>query len=127
TSMFFFGPNDRVDVDDFRPSVHDSDGLAVFNGRGEELWRPLNNPKDLQISILSDLNPRGFGLMQRQKDFQEYQDLESRSEEHTSELQSPMYLVCRLLLEKKTTHAHEMALDAPKHNVAVSACSVGAS
>src|SRR5437762_8414555 len=25
-----------------------------------------------------------------------------RSEEHTSELQSPMYLVCRLLLEKKT-------------------------
>ena len=41
TSMFFFGPNDRTDVDDFRPSVHDSDGLAIFNGRGEELWRPL--------------------------------------------------------------------------------------
>ena len=44
TSMFFFGPNDRIDVDDFRPSVHDSDGLAIFNGRGEELWRPLSNP-----------------------------------------------------------------------------------
>ena len=45
TSMFFFGPNDRNDVDDFRPSVHDSDGLAIFNGRGEELWRPLSNPQ----------------------------------------------------------------------------------
>jgi hypothetical protein len=69
TSMFLFGPNDRKDVDDFQPSVHDSDGLAVFNGRGEELWRPLHNPKDLQISAFADLNPRGFGLMQRQKDF----------------------------------------------------------
>ena len=76
TSMFFFGPNDRMDVDDFRPSVHDSDGLAIFNGRGEELWRPLSNPRDLQISAFADLNPRGFGLMQRQKDFRDYQDLE---------------------------------------------------
>jgi glucans biosynthesis protein len=84
TSMFFFGPNDRNDVDDFRPSVHDSDGLAVFNGRGEQLWRPLSNPKDLQISSFSDLNPRGFGLMQRQKDFLGYQDLESSFERRPS-------------------------------------------
>jgi glucans biosynthesis protein len=84
TSMFFFGPNDRKDVDDFRPSVHDSDGLAVFNGRGEELWRPLHNPKDLQISSFADLNPRGFGLMQRQKDFFAYQDLESSFERRPS-------------------------------------------
>src|SRR4051812_38580350 len=84
TSMFFFGPNDRIDVDDFRPSVHDSDGLAIFNGRGEELWRPLSNPKDLQISAFSDLNPRGFGLMQRQKDFAAYQDLESNFERRPS-------------------------------------------
>jgi len=84
TSMFFFGPNDRKDVDDFRPSVHDSDGLAVFNGRGEELWRPLHNPKDLQISSFADINPRGFGLMQRQKDFAAYQDLESNFERRPS-------------------------------------------
>jgi glucans biosynthesis protein len=84
TSMFFFGPNDRKDVDDFRPSVHDSDGLAIFNGRGEELWRPLHNPQDLQISSFSDLNPRGFGLMQRQKDFSAYQDLESNFERRPS-------------------------------------------
>ena len=46
TSMFFFGPNDRKDFDDFRPAVHDSDGLAISNGRGEQLWRPLNNPRE---------------------------------------------------------------------------------
>ena len=84
TSMFFFGPNDRNDVDDFRPSVHDSDGLTVFNGRGEELWRPLSNPRDLQISIFSDRNPRGYGLMQRQRDFSAYQDLESNFERRPS-------------------------------------------
>jgi glucans biosynthesis protein len=84
TSMFFFGPNDRKDVEDFRPSVHDSDGLAVFNGRGEELWRPLHNPRDLQVSSFGDLNPRGFGLMQRQKDFSAYQDLESNFERRPS-------------------------------------------
>jgi periplasmic glucans biosynthesis protein len=84
TSMFFFGPNDRLNVDDFRPSVHDSDGLAIFNGRGEELWRPLSNPRDLQISAFTDLNPRGFGLMQRGKDFREYQDIESSFEKRPS-------------------------------------------
>ena len=84
TSMFFFGPNDRNDVDDFRPSVHDSDGLAMDNGRGEQLWRPLSNPRDLQISTFSDLNPRSFGLMQRQRDFVEYQDLESSFERRPS-------------------------------------------
>jgi glucans biosynthesis protein len=64
TSMFFFGPNDRKDVDDFRPAVHDSDGLAIYNGQGEQLWRPLSNPRDLQVSTFADLNPHGFGLMQ---------------------------------------------------------------
>jgi glucans biosynthesis protein len=84
TSMFFFGPNDRADMDDFRPSVHDSDGMAIHNGRGEELWRPLANPKDLQISQFSDLNPRGYGLMQRQKNYWAYQDLESKFEKRPS-------------------------------------------
>jgi glucans biosynthesis protein len=84
TSMFFFGPNDRNEVDDFRPAVHDSDGLAILNGRGEQIWRPLNNPRDLQISEFSDLNPRGFGLIQRSKDFAAYQDLESHFERRPS-------------------------------------------
>jgi glucans biosynthesis protein len=84
TSMFFFGPNDRINVDDFRPAVHDSDGMGIYNGRGEELWRPLSNPRDLQISTFSDLNPRGFGLMQRQKNFLEYEDIESGFERRPS-------------------------------------------
>jgi glucans biosynthesis protein len=64
--------------------VHDSDGLAILNGRGEQLWRPLNNPRDLGISTFSDLNSRGFGLMQREKDFRAYQDLESGFERRPS-------------------------------------------
>lgn len=84
TSMFFFGPNDRKDVDDFRPAVHDSDGLAIFNGKGEQLWRPLNNSRDLQVSTFNDLNPRGFGLMQRERNFFAYQDIESRFERRPS-------------------------------------------
>ena len=84
TSMFFFGPNDRNGVDDFRPAVHDSDGLAIQNGRGETLWRPLTNPTDLQISSFFDTNPRNFGLIQRQRDFAAYQDLESHFQKRPS-------------------------------------------
>jgi glucans biosynthesis protein len=84
TSMFFFDANDRVGVDDFRPAVHDSDGLAIHNGRGEDLWRPLVNPRDLQLSIFEDVNPRGFGLLQRERDFHGYEDLESRFEKRPS-------------------------------------------
>jgi periplasmic glucans biosynthesis protein len=84
TSMFMFGPNDRTEVDDFRPAVHDSDGLAIQNGRGEQLWRPICNPRDLQISQFGDLNPRGFGLLQREKNFAAYQDIESRFETRPS-------------------------------------------
>ncbi len=90
TSMFFFDANDRVGVDDFRPGVHDSDGLAVRNGRGEEIWRPLSNPRDLQVSIFSDVNPRGFGLMQRERDFFAYEDLESHFEKRPSAWVEPI-------------------------------------
>jgi periplasmic glucans biosynthesis protein len=84
TSMFFFAPNDRVGVDDFRPAVHDSEGLAIWNGRGEWLWRPLTNPETLQISAFVDNNPRGFGLLQRHRSFEDYQDLEAHYERRPS-------------------------------------------
>ena len=90
TSMYFFGPNDRVGVDDFRPAVHDSDALAIQNGRGEQLWRPLSNPADLQVSAFVDNNPRGFGLMQRQRDFRAYEDLEARYEKRPSAWVEPI-------------------------------------
>jgi periplasmic glucans biosynthesis protein len=80
TSMFLFGPNDRQGVDDYRPGVHDSDGLQVWSGSGEWSWRPLVNPQQLRLSLFGDRDPKGFGLMQRARDFAAYQDLEGRYE-----------------------------------------------
>ncbi|ADH90864.1 periplasmic glucan biosynthesis protein MdoG [Ancylobacter novellus DSM 506] len=84
TSMFMFGPNDRNDIDDFRSMVCDADGLAILTGTGERLWRPLTNPLRLQISAFGSTNVRGFGLMQRQRSFFDYQDLEARYERRPS-------------------------------------------
>ncbi|MDB5415903.1 MAG: periplasmic glucans biosynthesis protein, partial [Rubritepida sp.] len=75
TSMFFFGPQDRDGVSDYRPAVHDSDGLMIRTGAGEQIWRPLSNPRDLQVSGFLDGAPRGFGLMQRSRSFADFQDL----------------------------------------------------
>jgi glucans biosynthesis protein len=77
TSMFLFDRTNRTRFDDFRPAVHDSDGLLVENGNGEILWRPLANPTRLQISAFVDENPRGFGLMQRPRAYSDYADLEA--------------------------------------------------
>ena len=77
TSMFMHGGMDRADQLDFRPAVHDSEGLQMRNGKGERLWRPLNNPQTLQISAFIDDNPKGFGLIQRHREFGYYEDLEA--------------------------------------------------
>jgi glucans biosynthesis protein len=77
TSMFLFGENTPPRFDDFRPEVHDSDGLAMHNGNDEWLWRPLENRRELQVSSFVDMNPRGFGLFQRDRAFAHYQDLEA--------------------------------------------------
>lgn len=78
TSMFFHGALNERFFDDFRPQVHDSDGLLLASGNGEWIWRPLNNPTRLRISAYQDNNPRGFGLLQRDRNFENYQDLEAR-------------------------------------------------
>lgn len=79
TSMFLFGEDHTGrHFDDFRPEVHDSDGLMAETGRGEWLWRPLSNPHELRVSRFMDKNPRGFGLVQRDRNFDHYQDSESR-------------------------------------------------
>ncbi|MCC6850147.1 MAG: glucan biosynthesis protein [Deltaproteobacteria bacterium] len=78
TSMFFHGENTTRPFDDFRPEVHDSDGLLVSNGNGEWLWRPLDNPEKLEISSFRTPALRGFGLIQRDRDFRSYEDLETR-------------------------------------------------
>jgi glucans biosynthesis protein len=77
TSMFFIGENDRHHSDDYRPELHDSDGLLMQSGGGEWIWRPLRNPKERWISAFEDRNPKGFGLMQRDRVFEDYQDLEA--------------------------------------------------
>jgi glucans biosynthesis protein len=77
TSMFFTGENDRRTGDDFRPELHDSDGLLIHSGSGEWIWRPLRNPHNTTVSAFSDTNPRGFGLIQRDRTFDSYQDLEA--------------------------------------------------
>jgi glucans biosynthesis protein len=77
TSMFLFDETNRSRFDDFRPAVHDSDGLMVLNGNGEILWRPLANPRTLQISSFLDSTPRGFGLMQRARTLSDFADLEA--------------------------------------------------
>ena len=82
TSMYFFGANDRVGVDDARGEVHDSDGLSIWRATGEALWRPLVNPRELRVSVFADDNPRGFGLLQRARDYQTYGDLAARFEKH---------------------------------------------
>ncbi len=80
TSMYLTSPANLRRLNDFRPGVHDSDGLAVLNGRGERLWRPLINHKTLQISAFVDKDPKGFGLAQRERDFHAYEDLEAHYE-----------------------------------------------
>ncbi|MEI2743192.1 MAG: glucan biosynthesis protein G [Candidatus Competibacter sp.] len=77
TSMFFHGAMNERFFDDFRPQVHDSDGLLLAAGNGEWIWRPLNNPLRLRISAYQNTNPRGFGLLQRDRAFDNYQDLEA--------------------------------------------------
>jgi glucans biosynthesis protein len=74
TSMFQHGENDRRMANDWRPEIHDSDGLSLWRGNGEWVWRPLANPANLRFNAYGDDNPRGFGLLQRDRDFTNYQD-----------------------------------------------------
>ena len=84
TSMYLYGTIDRPDRPDYRPAVHDSLGLAMHTGRGERLWRPLCNPATLQVSAFVDNNPKGFGLIQRARRFDHFQDLEAAYEKRPS-------------------------------------------
>ena len=80
TSMFYSGENQRAARVDYRPEVHDSDTLLIESGTGEWITRPLVNPKRLLVTSFSLSNPLGFGLMQRDRLFENYQDLEARYE-----------------------------------------------
>ncbi len=74
TSMYWFSETAKPTAVDWRPEVHDSDGLALRTGRGQRIWRPLNNPPHIVASAFSDENPKGFGLLQRDRSFDHYLD-----------------------------------------------------
>jgi periplasmic glucans biosynthesis protein len=80
TSMFLYGEEKPRPAEDWRPEVHDSDGLLIHSNTGEWIWRPLGNPERLRVSYFTVDNPRGFGLLQRDRNFYDYEDLETRHE-----------------------------------------------
>ncbi|HET6725194.1 MAG TPA: glucan biosynthesis protein G [Gammaproteobacteria bacterium] len=84
TSMFFYGEDSNRPNGYWRPEVHDSDGLLVHSSTGEWIWRPLINPAQLLLSSFQLTHPRGFGLMQRDRRFYNYQDLEARYDNRPS-------------------------------------------
>lgn len=90
TSMFFFGENQRPGQEDYRPEVHDSDGLSVNVGNGEWLWRPLVNPKRLLVTSFTTASVGGFGLQQRDRDFSNYEELATRYDKRPSAWVEPM-------------------------------------
>lgn len=90
TSMYLYGENSRRPANDLRPEVHDSDGMLLATGRGERIWRPLMNRSTLQISSFGDENPRGFGLMQRDRDSRHYLDLDLNYERRPSAWVEPL-------------------------------------
>ncbi|MGB8712684.1 MAG: glucan biosynthesis protein [Onishia taeanensis] len=89
TSMFWHGSLERVHDDDYRPRVHDSNGLSMHTAKGEWIWRPLSNPSQLHISSLRDDTPQGFGLVQRLRAFDDYLDMEARYDLRPSQWVTP--------------------------------------
>ena len=84
SATYLYGPGERRSNDDVRPAVFETNGVQMLRGNGEWLWRPLRNPPTLQISVLADENPRGFGLLQRERDFAQFQDDDARLERRPS-------------------------------------------
>jgi len=89
TSMFFIGEDDHRFDDDYRPELHDSDGLLIHSATGEWIWRPLRNPAKPEFSSFLDRDIRGFGLLQRDRDFFHYQDLDLAYETRPSYFVEP--------------------------------------
>jgi periplasmic glucans biosynthesis protein len=89
TSMFLFGEN-QPQRNDFRPEVHDSDGLMLATGDGEWLWRPLQNPATALTTSFSMKSLKGFGLMQRDRTYANFEDTEARYEMRPSAWVTPV-------------------------------------
>jgi periplasmic glucans biosynthesis protein len=84
TSMFLFDETNRGRLDDYRPEVHDSDGLMVSSSTGEQIYRQLANPIKLQVSTFTTQPPKGFGLVQRSRQQSDFEDFENQYERRPS-------------------------------------------
>ena len=84
TSMFLFDETNRGRLDDYRPEVHDSDGLQIATRSGEQLFRPLANPLQLQVSSFTTQVPQGFGLVQRSRQQSDFEDFDAQYERRPS-------------------------------------------
>jgi glucans biosynthesis protein len=84
TSMFLFDETNRGHLDDYRPEVHDSDGLMIASRSGEQIFRQLANPISLQVSTFTTEAPNGFGLVQRSRDQADFQDFDNQYERRPS-------------------------------------------
>jgi glucans biosynthesis protein len=84
TSMFFFDESNRSRIEDYRDEVHDSDGLQMILDSGEQVFRPLANPTQLQVSSFTSTAPRAFGLVQRSRRISDYYDFEAHYEKRPS-------------------------------------------
>src|SRR5256885_12782923 len=90
--MFFF--NDTATTEIYTLSLHDA---LPISDRAREMAVPVKARNHMPVQV------RHHVAQRRQVDLGRSKALtQDRSEEHTSELQSPCNLVCRLLLEKNT-------------------------
>jgi periplasmic glucans biosynthesis protein len=75
TSMYLYGHNQPSTIANYRPAIHDSNGLSILTQDNRWIWRPLNNPKKLAFSTFTLQDPKAFGLVQRSNGFEDFQDL----------------------------------------------------
>lgn len=90
TSMFLYGEGSQTRPDDFRPEVHDSDGIYLVTHKGEKIWRPLANPNRLRITSLSDASPKAFAMLQRDIQYSHYLDSEAHYHKRPGLLVEPI-------------------------------------
>lgn len=90
TSMYLFGDSDPGDFDDYRPRVHDSEALVLNTRGGQTFYRPLNNPPRLASSYLGAVAPVSFGLVQRNREFEDYLDAQAHYERRPSLMVEPL-------------------------------------
>ncbi len=90
SSMFWFGENTHPKPMDFRPEVHDSDGLLIEQNFGPIIWRPLDNGKEMRQSVFSIESLKGFGLMERDRDFSHFEDLKAQYHKRTAVWVEPL-------------------------------------